>query len=76
MCKWVINQDRDKIIKVEEFSKIHIVYIYYESTLIAFNLNYDSVLLGTFDTLEECIVEFSKIINDLKDFHIVAGYRA
>lgn len=74
MCKWVVNQDRDIIIKIDNISELHIVYIYYESTLIAFNLNYNSILLGTFDSIQECMIEFSRIINSLTDFYIISGY--
>lgn len=74
MCKWVVNQDRDVIVKIDNVSELHIVYIYYESALIAFNLNYNSILLGTFDSIQECMVEFGRIINSLTDFYIINGY--
>lgn len=60
MCKWVVNQDKDRIVKIEE-NEFKFVIVYNEEVYIGCNLMYDGVLLGTFNNLEEVLVELKNI---------------
>lgn len=74
MLKWLINQDRDAIIKLEDISELRSQVVYYNDKIIAFNLMYGLELLGTFDTVVDCLKEVNSVINSKEEFYIVNGY--
>lgn len=74
MSRWVINQDRDIVVKLEDISQLRSQVVYYKERIIAFNLLYELELLGTFDTVVDCMKEVNSIINSKEEFYIVSGY--
>ncbi len=64
MCKWVVNQDKDRIVKIED-NEFKCVLVYNDGIFIAWNLIYDNILMGTFNGFEELFMELKHIyLND------------
>jgi len=71
----LINQDRDVAMMFndrEQAITAHLVYI--KGEFIAVNLMLDDVLLGTFDSLEEALIERGNIMECPYHIWYVSGY--
>lgn len=71
---WVINQDRDEIVDVYDIKDLYILPARINEKIMGYNLYFTDVLLGTFDTVKESLIELNKILNSKEEFYVVSGY--
>ena len=72
--KWIINQDRDEIIKLECCKDLQVRPVKMNSIVVGLNIYYNDTLLGTFDSFIEVLIEYKNILYMEEEFYIVTGY--
>lgn len=74
--KWVINQDRDEILELEDVRDLYVLPVRIHNKIMGFNLYLTEILLGTFDTLAEALIELNSLLNTKEEFYVVTGYNS
>lgn len=71
----IINQDRDKSIKVHKKLNINNIKIQvYNRNIVGYNIIAKGHLLGTFDTLIETFDELNRINNYKHKYYFISGF--
>lgn len=70
----IIGQDRMKLIGYSVTDSLYSVPIVKDGTLYGFNLKLHNEVLGTFDSVKECVKEITNIVNCECEYYCVLGY--
>lgn len=71
---FIINQDRDCIIQLQETSKLNYEIITKDNIFIGYNLLIDGIPIGTFDTINDLENEINNIYNCKYTYYITNGF--
>jgi len=71
----IVNKDRDKAIEFSgKESNLYSQAKWHNGICLGINLYYKNFMLGTFDTVKECMEEISKIMSCTDDFYYISGF--
>lgn len=73
----IINQDRDlSVVFNPQRDELTVVPVAYKGQFIAYNIWCKSVMLGSFDNLDEAQAEIDRILKYPYEIYVVSGYSA